>query len=249
MQKKYLVRLSNAERQECTEVIRKLNGSSQKVRRAQMLLKADVTGSAWTDAKIADAFGCRMRTVEKLRQRLVDEGFELALNGKQRASPPVPPKLDGAGEAQLIALRLGQPPAGYSHWTMHLLADRLVTLEIVENISAETVRETLKKGISRRMNAYWAIPPQQDAEFVAAMEEVLEVYAKPYHPQQSVVCMDEQPIQLVRESKRSLPATAAHPPRVDYEYERNGTASIFMFCEPLAGFRQATAREHRTKQD
>ncbi len=99
------------------------------------------------------------------------------------------------------------------------------------------------------MVEYWVIPPEQDAEFVADMEQVLATYALPYDPQQPVVCMDEQPVQLVLESRVPLPATTAHPARVDYEYERNGTASIFMFAEPLSGFRQATARERRTKQD
>ena len=145
MQKKYIVRLSDAERTECEQVIKKLNGTSEKVRRAQMLLKADANGPAWPDAKIADAFTCRIRTVEKLRQRLVVEGFEIALNGKKREKPPTPPKLDGVGEAKLIAMRLGQPPAGYGRWTLQLLADRLVSLEIVESISSETVRKTLKK--------------------------------------------------------------------------------------------------------
>ena len=145
MQKKYIVRLSDAERSECAEVIKKLKGTSQKVRRAHMLLKADVDGPNWGDAKIADAFDCRMRTVEKVRQRLVTEGFKTALHGKKRATPPTPPKLDGEGEAKLIAMRLGRPPAGYGRWTLHLLADQLVTLEIVESISYETVRQTLKK--------------------------------------------------------------------------------------------------------
>ena len=99
------------------------------------------------------------------------------------------------------------------------------------------------------MVEYWVIPPEQDAEFVADMEQVLATYAKPYDPQRPVVCMDEQPVQLVLESRVPLPATTAHPERVDYEYERNGTASIFMFAEPLTGFRQATARERRTKED
>lgn len=145
MQKKYIVRLSVAERNECEQVIKKLNGSSQKVRRAQILLKADVEGPNWCDAKIADAFNCRTRTIEKLRQRLVEEGFEVALNGKKRENPPRPPKLDGEGEAKLIALRLGRPPAGYGRWSLQLLADQLVKLEIVESISHETVRKTLKK--------------------------------------------------------------------------------------------------------
>lgn len=145
MQKKYIVRLSDAERKECEEVIRKLKGTSQKVRRAQILLKADANGPSWTDAKIADAFNCRIRTVEKLRKRLVTAGFESALNGKKREKPPVPRKLDGEGEAKLIAMRLGKPPAGYGRWSLQLLADRLVSLEIVESISHETVRKTLKK--------------------------------------------------------------------------------------------------------
>jgi hypothetical protein len=145
MKKIYIVRLSNAERNECEQVIKRLNGSSQKVRRAQILLKADVEGPNWSDAKIADAFNCRTRTVEKLRQRLVEAGFAVALNGKKRENPPTPPKLDGEGEAKLIALRLGRPPAGYGRWSLHLLADQLVKLEIVESISHETVRKTLKK--------------------------------------------------------------------------------------------------------
>jgi hypothetical protein len=99
------------------------------------------------------------------------------------------------------------------------------------------------------MIEYWVIPPDQNAEFVACMEEVLETYAKAYDPQQPVLCMDEQPVQLLKETRLSIAATKDHGKRVDYEYERNGTASIFMFAEPLSGFRQATARERRTKQD
>jgi hypothetical protein len=103
--------------------------------------------------------------------------------------------------------------------------------------------------MTKRKIEYWVIPPEADAEFVAQMEEVLELYAKPYDPQHPVVCMDEQPVQLIGETRVPIPATTAHPARVDYEYERKGTASIFMFAEPLSAFRQATARPHRTKED
>jgi len=103
--------------------------------------------------------------------------------------------------------------------------------------------------MTKRMVDYWVIPPEQDAEFVADMEAVLETYAMPYDPNQPLVCMDEQPCQLLLETKVPLPATKEHGERVDYEYERNGTASIFMFTEPLSGFRQATARAQRTKED
>lgn len=145
MNKKYLVRLSDEERSICHTVIKKLKGSSQKVRRAQILLKADADGPAWTDQKMADAFNCRVQTVENLRKRVVTESFELALQGKQREKPPTPPKLDGEGEAKLIALRLGKPPKGFGKWTLQLLADQLVKLEVVDSICPETVRQTLKK--------------------------------------------------------------------------------------------------------
>ena len=145
MEKKYIVRLSQDERDHLNEVIKKLSGSSQKVRRAQILLKADVNGPAWTDAKIAEAFSCRTKTVENIRQRLVMDGFEQTLNGKKRASPPVKKLLSGDQEAQIIALRLGSPPKGYANWSLRLLADKAVELEIVDSISYETVRRTLKK--------------------------------------------------------------------------------------------------------
>lgn len=145
MNKKYIVRLSDEERGVCQDVVKNLKGSSQKFRRAQILLKADADGPAWPDFKIAEAFNCRVQTIECLRKRLVTEGFEQALAGKKRQEPPTPPKLDGVGEAKLIAMRLGKPPAGYGHWTLQLLADELVALEVVDSISHETVRKTLKK--------------------------------------------------------------------------------------------------------
>ena len=144
-QKKYIVRLTAEEREVCRETIRKLNGSSERVRRAQILLKADAHGPGWTDEQIADAFSCRTNTVENVRQRCVLEGFERALERKQRASPPVPKLLDGEQEAQVIALRTGPPPKGYANWSLRLLARRVVELAIVESISHETVRRTLKK--------------------------------------------------------------------------------------------------------
>jgi len=145
MHKKYVVRLTDTERNELEDVIKKLKGTSQKVRRAHILLKADVDGPAWTDAEIAEAFDCRVQTIEKLRKRLVTEGFELALSGKKRQTPPTAPILDGKAEAKLIAMRLGKPPRGYGRWTLQLLADELVALEVVESVSYETVRRTLKK--------------------------------------------------------------------------------------------------------
>ena len=145
MPKKYIVRLSEAERDELRKVIKKLSGSSQKVRRAQILLKADANGSNWTDERIAAAFDCRTQTVEKIRKRLVTQGFTTVLNGVRRRHPPIEKWLKGAQEAEVIALHLGDPPKGYANWSLRLLARKVVELGIVETVSHETVRQTLKK--------------------------------------------------------------------------------------------------------
>ena len=145
MQKKYIVRLSDKERAVLNEVVKKLKGTGQKVRRAQVLLKADADGPAWSDARIVDAFGCRRQTVEMIRERFVEAGFQETLEGKKRVTPPTQKLLDGEQEAKLIATRLGPPPPGYANWTLRLLARKVIELEIVETISHETVRRTLKK--------------------------------------------------------------------------------------------------------
>jgi hypothetical protein len=144
MRKKYVVRLTDTEREMLTGLLKKQRVSAQKVRRARILLKADADGPNWTDARIADAFDCRTHSVECLRERLVTEGFEVALQGKPKSR--VRRKvLDGEQEAKVIALRLGQPPKGFANWTLRLLAEQAVALEIVESVSYETLRRTLKK--------------------------------------------------------------------------------------------------------
>jgi homeodomain-containing protein len=144
MQKKYIVRLTDEERETLNRLVKKRRVSSQKVRRALVLLKADADGPNWTDAEIAEAFDCRARSVEFIRERLVTEGFEIALHGKPKTR--VRGKvLDGEQEAKIIALRLGQPPKGFANWTLRLLAEQAVALEIVESVSHETLRRTLKK--------------------------------------------------------------------------------------------------------
>jgi Homeodomain-like domain len=145
MNKKYVVRLTDQERDELAAVIKKFKGTSQRVRRAQILSQADADGPNWTDQWIAEAFGCRTRTVEKLRQRLVEWGFREALDGAKRELPPVEELLCGEQEARVIATRLGPPPPGYANWTLRLLARKVVELGIVESVSYETVRRTLKK--------------------------------------------------------------------------------------------------------
>ena len=145
MKKKYIVHLTDEERQLATQVVKCLNGSPQKVRRAQILVKADAAGPNWTDKRIAEAYSCSTQTVENVRQRLHEEGFEVTLNGKKREHPPRQPRLNGEQEARVIALRLSDPPEGFANWTLSLLQERVVALEIVESIARETLRKTLKK--------------------------------------------------------------------------------------------------------
>jgi hypothetical protein len=103
--------------------------------------------------------------------------------------------------------------------------------------------------MTKRKIQYWVIPPKSDAEFIASMEEILDTYEEPYDADHPVLCMDEQPVQLHKETRKPIPATKNHARRVDYEYERCGTACVFMFTEPLSGWRQATVRPRRTKVD
>jgi hypothetical protein len=145
MNKKYIVRLTDQERDEVAAVIQRLKGTSQKVRRAQILSEADAAGPNWPDHWIAEAFGCRRQTVENVRQRLVERGFREALDGLKREAPPVEKLLSGEQEARIIATRLGPPPPGYAHWTLRLLARKVVELGIVESVSYETVRRMIKK--------------------------------------------------------------------------------------------------------
>ena len=148
MPKKYIVRLMDAEREMLNGLIKQRRVAVQKVLRAHVLLKADADGPHWTDAAIANAFDCRTHTIENIRERFVTEGCEIALHGtpKRRWRGKV---LDGMQEAKIIALRLGPPPPGFANWTLRLLAEQAVALELVESVSHETLRRTLKKTILR----------------------------------------------------------------------------------------------------
>jgi transposase len=143
--KKYIVRLTEEERKGLGAVVSKGRASARKIGHARVLLKVDADGPNWTDEEAAEAFGIRANTVRDIRQRFVEEGLESALERKRRTEPPTPRKLDGAGEARLIALACGEPPEGRARWTLRLLAGKMVELAIVDGISHETVRRTLKK--------------------------------------------------------------------------------------------------------
>ena len=148
---KYVVRLTAEERLALQAMVDKRQGAADKLLRARLFLKADVgeKGPGWTDERIAEAFEVSLSTVHRLRQRLVEEGLDAALLRKPQSAPR-PAKLDGAQEAKLIAIACSEPPAGRARWTLQLLADKLVELQVVDSISDETVRQRLKKMTSSR---------------------------------------------------------------------------------------------------
>ena len=145
MHKKSIVGLTDEERRPLTELTRQGKAAADKIRHAQILLKADANGPAWPDERIAESFAVSVNTVHGVRQRLVEQGLEAALNRKKQARPSRPPRFGGEGEARLLARRCSEPPAGHARGTLRLLADQAVALAIVEAISHETVRQTRKK--------------------------------------------------------------------------------------------------------
>jgi len=250
--KKYVVRLSEDERRQLNALIRKGKSSAQRLTRARILLKADVSeaGEGWSDSRIMEALETSATTVYRARQQLVEEGFEAVLSRKQRARPPVAPIFDGEKEAQLIALACSQPPKGRARWTLRLLEDKVVELNIVDRASDSTIWRVFKKNMLKpHLKKQWVIPPQANGAFVAAMEEVLAVYTRPRDPDRPLVCLDESSKQLIKETRVAVPIKQGRPARVDYEYERNGTANLFMMFAPLEGRRRVKVTERRTAVD
>lgn len=147
MNKKYIVRLEPREREQLWSLVSTGKGAARRLTHARILLQADVSnlGPAWTDQQIAQALGVTTRSIEHVRQRCVEQGLEAALERKVRESPATPRILDGQKEAKLVAICCSKPPVGFARWTLKLLADRLVELEIVESVSRDTVRRTLQK--------------------------------------------------------------------------------------------------------
>ena len=145
MAKKYVVRLTREEREMLLRMVSAGKGAARKLAHARVLLKADADGPGWTDVRVSEALDVGVRSIESLRKRFVEEGLESALNRRKQVHPSRMPKLDGDGEARLVALVCSEAPDGRKRWTLRMLADRLVVLDVVDAISHETVRQVLKK--------------------------------------------------------------------------------------------------------
>jgi transposase len=246
MAKKYNVTLNADERQRLLALIGSGTSKARTLTHARILLKAN---EGWQDHEICEALDVSILTVERVRKRYVFEGFETFLKPR-RPNRIYSRKLDGEQEARVIALVCSSPPEGYAHWSLRLLADRVVQLKIIDSISHETIRQVLEDNeLKPWRKQEWCIPPHANAEFVYHMEDVLDVYKRPADPQRPLMCFDESPEQLVRETRQALPMQPGQPERYDHEYQREGVANLFMFFAPLQNWRYIKVTERRTKAD
>lgn len=249
--KKYKVELTPAQREELIHMISTGRAAARELTHARILLKADQgpEGPGWSDAQIQVALESSTSTVARVRKRCAERGVQEAIL-PAKASAMRKRRLDGRQEAYLIALACSQPPEGCVRWTVRLLAEQLVELGYLETISHETVRKTLLANeLKPWIKKQWCIPTQPDAEFVYHMEDVLQVYTRPYDPKRPQVCMDEVNTQLLSDTRAPLPMEAGKPKREDYEYERQGVCNVFLACEPLVGKRFTMVSAQRTKQE
>jgi len=238
---RYRVTLTEDERGQLQNVVSGGKGAVRRIKRAQILLAADARSP---DQAIAINIGVGTSTVYRTKQRFVEEGLEQALSESPR--PGVPRKLDASDESLLIAVACSRPPGGRAKWTMQLLADEMVRLTVHDTLSDETIRRRLAEmPLKPWQEKMWCIP-EINAEYVARMEDVLQLYAEIPDPRRPVVCFDETPRQLIGEARVPIPAEPGKPRRVDYEYVRNGTANVFMFIDVNRPWRHAKVTDQRT---
>ncbi len=244
MNVRYIVELESSERQQLEALVSAGACAVRRIKRAQILLAAD-TGR--TDEQIAGAVQVSIATVYRVRRRFVEEGLEHALS--EDARPGGARKLSTTEEAMLVALACSSPPSGWAHWTLDLLADEMVRLTPHEHISRDTIGRRLDENdLKPWQRKMWCIP-KIDAEFVARMEDVIDLYTTAPAPGTAVVCFDETPRQLIGEVRVSVPAEPGRRARFDYEYRRNGTANVFMFLDAHNPWRHAKVTEHRANLD
>ena len=250
--KKYRIRLTTDEQQELNALVSRGRAAAYKQTHARILLMSDESRSdgGMKDADITSALGVGQSTVERIRKRCVEEGVESALNRKKQLRRRQK-RLDGEGEARLIAMACGEPPEGRASWTLKLLADQLVECEIVGTISTETVRQALKKKRTEAVAEAELVHPARSERGVCVRDgrRTGRSYQRPYDGNEVLVCMDETSKQQVKETRVPRPAAPGLSAAYDYEYERNGVSSLFMLFAPLDGWRRVEVRERRTKVD
>jgi transposase len=243
MNVRYRVELSQTEREELKALLSGGKHAARKLKRAQILLAADAGAS---DDEITTSVGVGGSTVYRTKQRFVLGNLEAALREQPR--PGARRKLSGKQEALLVATACAKPPQGRARWTLELLAGEMVKLT-EHNVSRETVRRRLAENhLKPWRKDMWCIP-QVDGEYVARMEDVLDLYAEEPDPKRPVVCFDESPTQLIGEVREPIPPKPGQLERYDCEYKRNGTANLFIFLDAHRSWRKVKVTDRRTAGD
>ncbi len=240
----WVVELTDGERVTLRQFTTGGSTKVRKIKRALILLAAD---SGMSDADIAASIDVGTSTVYRVKRAFVEEGLENSLEEEPR--PGGKRKLSGHEEALLVATTCSLPPLGRSRWTLELLAGEMVRLTDHSSISSETVRRRLAENdLKPWQKKMWCIP-EVNGEYVARMEDVLDLYTETPNPSKPVVSFDESPIQLIGETRVPIPPQPGKPARIDYEYRRNGTANLFVFVDAHAPWRHVKITDHRTSMD
>lgn len=262
---KYVISLSADEEQSLNNITHKGNGhTAREILQAQILLHSN---SNKPDLKmetrqLAKWLEISPTTVSQIKKSYCEAGIQAALHRKTRITPPIAAKITGDFEAKVIATALGPAPEGYARWTLRLLAEYCMEKQYIVSISHTKIGELLNSNeLHPHLSKYWCIPKQNDASFVCNMEDVLTIYQRPHNPDIPVICMDEKPLQMLDEIRGRISARPmtlnpdselpkhGYCEKIDSEYIRCGTASIFMFTEPLGGWRHAFALATHKKGD
>jgi transposase len=241
---RYRVELSETERSELQAMLSGGRQAARTLKRAQILLAAD---AGVPDEVIATGIAVGGSTVYRTKRRFVEGNLDKALNEQPR--PGAKRKLTGPEEALLVATACAKPPEGRARWTIELLAGEMVRLTQHDSLSRETVRRRLAANALKPWRQKMWCVPKIDGEYVARMEDVLDLYAATPDPQHPVVCFDESPIQLIGETRLPIPAAPGRVARIDYEYRRCGTVNLFVMVDAHRPWRHVTVSERRTALD
>jgi len=245
----YRVELREGERQQLLGLIAGGSPQARKVKRAQVLLAVDNSEGrkVFTDEEVAKAISVGTSTVYRTKRRFVELGLDAALSEEPRSGAAR--KTTAREDATLIALACSNPPVGRAHWTVRLLAGALVEKTELDSISGETVRRRLAENdLKPWQHKMWCIP-KFDLEYVARMEDLLDLYAEPPDAARPVVCFDETPRQFLGETRVPVEAKPGRRKHYDYEYKRNGTANLFVMIDRHRSWRHVDVTDHHTNAD
>jgi transposase len=249
---RYTVTLNEEQRKELAKLVKSGTAPARKIMHAQILLKVDrgEQGPCWRHKQIQEAFGVGETLVMQVKKRFVTNGLKDALNRRPQPERPEKRKINGRQEAQIIATACTEQPEGRERWTVRELTTRIIELEIVEEVSRETVRTVMQKNqLKPWQEKEWCIGPVGDEEYVYHMEDVLTVHECPYDAKIPRIGVDEGHIQFVADKQDPIKMKPGSIKKVDYEYELKGFCNVFLMIEPLTGKIMTEVTEQRTKRD